>query len=323
MIQSFWFMLGAFVLVALTLTDYRVFSDLSITLYILNVLFLVFVLKFGVTRNFSTRWINLGFFLFQPSESMKLVLAFVLANYFSSLDEDKAIGFKKLAYPFILTLIPAFLIKKQPDLGSAALLFVEFGVLMFMAKIKLRVWGTIVIIIVVLLPLFWFFVLNGYHKKRIDAFMNPEKFAKTIAYQTIQAKFAIGSGKLKGKGFNKGPISKGKFVPEQETDFAFSVWAEEFGFIGSTFLISLYIILILFLFFLVKDSSDMLGFYLSISIISYFVFQILLNLLMVTGMFPVIGVPLPLFSYGGTNMLVTMGSLGVLFSIYVKRESFD
>jgi len=320
--QTFWVIISTFVLISTALIDYRLFFESSIILYVINILMLFAVFLFGVTRNASTRWLNFGFFLYQPSESMKLVLALVLAAYFAKNDEEK-LGFKKLAYPFFLTLLPAILIKTQPDLGSAVILFIEFGVLLFFAKVKKSVWFTLVVLFIVLIPIMWFFVLNSYHKKRFDAFLNPEKFAKTTAYQTIQAKFAIGSGKMYGKGFTKGPISKGKFVPEQETDFAFSVLAEEFGFLGSVILILLYIIFLFLLIGTLKYAFDPFGFYLGIIIISYFSFQILMNLLMVTGLFPVIGVPLPFFSYGGTNLLISMASLGIIMSLYIRRYFFD
>jgi rod shape determining protein RodA len=320
--QSFWVVLSTFVFIGVATIDYRLLFESSIILYIINILLLFAVFLFGETRNFSTRWLNFGFFLYQPSESIKLVLALVLASYFAKNHEEQ-LGFKKLAYPFFLTFLPALLIKIQPDLGSAVILFIEFGVILFFVKIKRSVWLTVIFLFIVLIPITWSFILNDYHKKRFDAFLNPEKFAKTTAYQTIQAKFAIGSGKTFGKGFKKGPISKGKFVPEQETDFAFSVLAEEFGFLGSMLLISLYIIFLYLLISILKYAFDPFGFYLGIIIISYFSFQILMNLLMVTGLFPVIGVPLPFFSYGGTNLLISMSSLGILMSLYIRRYFFD
>lgn len=320
--QSFWVLISSIAFIMISLIDYRLFFESSIILYVINILMLFAVFLFGVTRNASSRWLNFGLFLYQPSESMKLVLALVLAAYFAKNSEEK-LGFKKLLYPFFLTLLPAVLIKIQPDLGSAVILFIEFAVLIFFAKIKKSVWFTLIVLFIVLIPIMWFFVLNGYHKKRFDAFLNPEKFARTTAYQTIQAKFAIGSGKMLGKGFTKGPISKGKFVPEQETDFAFSVLAEEFGFLGSIILILLYIIFLFLLVSTLKYAFDPFGFYLGIVIISYFAFQILMNLLMVTGLFPVIGVPLPFFSYGGTNLLISMISLGMIMSLYIRRYFFD
>jgi len=320
--QSFWVVISTIVFFIVTLIDYRLFYASSYIFYGINVLMLFAVKLFGVTRNFSTRWLNFGFFLYQPSESMKLVLAMVLAAYFSKYENER-MGFKRLFFPFLLTLLPAVLIKLQPDLGSAVILFVELFVLIFFAKIKKSVWITLGIFIIVLVPVIWFFVLNDYHKKRIDAFLNPEKFARTTAYQTIQAQFAIGSGKIYGKGFTKGPISKGKYVPEQETDFAFSVLAEEFGFTGSVFLILLYILLLFLMTTVLKYTYDSFGFYIGAVIISYFTFQIIMNLMMVTGLFPVIGVPLPFFSYGGTNLLISMASLGILMSIYIRRFFFD
>jgi len=320
--QTFWVVVSTIIFLAITVIDYRLFFESSMIIYIFNVLMLFGVLIFGVTRNYSTRWLNLGFFLYQPSESMKLAMALVLASYFAK-NADKEIGFKELITPFFLTALPAFLIKKQPDLGSAVILFIEFGIMLFLIRLKRSVWLSIILLFIILIPTMWFFILNDYHKNRINAFLNPEKFAKTTAYQTIQAKFAIGSGKMSGKGFTKGPISKGKFVPEQETDFAFSVLAEEFGFIGSVLLISLYMIFLLLLISILKYAFDPFGFYLGMIIISYFSFQILMNLLMVTGLFPVIGVPLPFFSYGGTNLLVSMASLGIIMSLYIRRYFFD
>lgn len=319
--QMVWFGIGMICFCITITIDYRIFSKLGLLLYIINVLLLIAVLVFGTTKNYSTRWLNFGFIMYQPSESMKLILAFVLAEYFGERGEQK-IGFRGLIYPFILTLIPAILIKVEPDLGGAVILFIELAVILFMARIKRHVWMITLVTLIISIPLIWNVALNDYHIKRINAFMNPEKYAQTTAYQTIQATFAIGSGKMLGKGFTKGPISKGNFVPEQETDFAFSVWAEEFGYMGSLLLLLLYFLLIYSLMRSVYFTADHFGFYLSIAIISYLSFQIIMNFMMVTGLFPVIGVPLPLFSYGGTNMLITLISIGMIMSLYVRRHYY-
>ncbi|MBN2694637.1 rod shape-determining protein RodA [bacterium] len=320
--QLSWFVISIFVLFIITSIDYRIFSEIAMPLYIINIILLVLVLFFGTTVNGSTRWIDLGFFRYQPSESMKLVLALVLARYFA-MYQGTPLGFKQLIPPFILTLIPAILIKIQPDLGSAAILFFELFIILFMVKIRAYVWLLSILFVIIFIPVMWFFVLNEYHIERIKAFWNPEKYAQTTAYQTLQSQFAIGSGGMNGKGYTKGPVSKGGFVPEQKTDFAFSVWAEEQGFKGSIALILIYFILIFTLIHSTSYSTDHFGVLLSLSIIAYIVSQVVLNLLMVTGLFPVIGVPLPLFSYGGTNMLITMTSIGMIMSLYARRFFFS
>ncbi len=320
--QLGWFILSVITLFLVASIDYRIFSEIAIPLYIINIVLLIIVLFFGTTVNGSTRWIDFGIFRYQPSESMKLVLALVLARYFSIFQNSK-IGFKELIAPFLLTLFPAFLIKIQPDLGSAAILFVELFIILFMVRINIYVWLISFLLFIIIIPIMWFFILDEYHIKRIEAFWNPEKYAQTTAYQTLQSQFAIGSGGMSGKGFTKGPISKGGFVPEQKTDFAFSVWAEEFGFKGSITLIFIYFIFIFSLIHSIQYSTDHFGILLSLSIIAYIVSQIVLNLLMVTGLFPVIGVPLPLFSYGGTNMLITMTSIGMIMSLYSRRFFFS
>lgn len=319
--QVMWFFLGSALFTAIVFIDYRIFSAIAVPIYAINVILLFLVLIIGKEVNFSKRWLDLGFFMFQPSETMKLTLAFVLAKYFANY-QDKDIGFKDLIIPILITLLPAALIKTEPDLGSAIILFAELFIVIFMVKVRGYVWLTFLLVFLISIPILSIYVLDDYHIKRFNAFLNPEAYAKTTAYQTIQATFAIGSGKIFGKGFTKGPISKGKFVPEQKTDFAFSVWAEEFGFVGSLFLVIMYLVLLIFLTKAIYHCADHFGFYLSIMIIGYIASQIIINLLMVSGLFPVVGVPLPLFSYGGTNMLTTLSSIGIIMSIYVRRYFF-
>ncbi len=319
--QVMWFFLGSVLFMAIVFIDYRIFSAIAIPLYVVNVLLLFLVLMVGKEVNFSKRWLDLGFFMFQPSETMKLTLAFVLAKYFANY-QDKDLGFKDLIIPLLLTLLPAALIKIEPDLGSAIILFAELFIVIFMVKVRAYVWLTFLLVFLISIPILSLYVLDDYHIKRFNAFLNPEAYAKTTAYQTIQATFAIGSGKMFGKGFTKGPISKGKFVPEQKTDFAFSVWAEEFGFAGSLLLILIYLALLILLTKATYHCADHFGFYSAIIIIGYISSQIIINLLMVSGLFPVVGVPLPLFSYGGTNMLTTLSSIGIIMSIYARRFFF-
>ena len=320
--QLNWMMFGLFVALMVSSVDYHILEDLSYWLYGFLVLLLIAVLLFGKRSMGATRWLHLGFFNVQPSELMKIVIIVTFGRFFARFQVIGGMTVKDVLLPLAMLVIPAALIMKQPDLGTATL------VILIAISMTLYVglhWTTIVTFVVVTIPLIWFGwanLLHPYQKNRILDFLNPERSRLGSGYHVIQSKIAVGSGGLFGKGYIQGTQSQLRFLPEQHTDFAFSVFAEEWGFIGCLLLIILYLSLVLWGLNIARRCNDRFGSLLAVGVTSMLFWHIIINMGMVIGLFPVVGVPLPLFSYGGTSMITTMVGVGILQSISMRRFMF-
>lgn len=319
--QSLW--LGGGVMIALTicLFDYRHLEHFAIHSYVISVGLLVFVMVMGKTSMGATRWINLGFFNLQPSEVIKIATILILARIFAQTVTPFGYSLGELWLPAVLMLIPAVLILKQPDLGTTIMVLSIAGTMLLFAGVKR---GTMVFLAFcgVLAVVGGWFGLRDYQRARIMTFLNPEADPLGSGYHIIQSKIAVGSGGFWGKGFLQGTQSQLSFLPERHTDFAFSVFAEEWGFSGCLFLLLLYLFLVVWGLYVARRASDRFGMFLAIGVTAMIFWHIIVNLGMVIGLLPVVGVPLPLFSYGGTSMVTTMIGVGLLMNVSMRRFMF-
>ncbi len=317
--QIYMYVVGFSLVIAIISVDYRVLITWNYIFYALIILLLLVAMLFGNSAGGAQRWINFGFFKLQPSEPAKLSLVITLASYYYRKDTGKGFTLKELLVPGMLAGLPFLLILKQPDLGTALMLaFVAISMTLF---VKLR-WSTLIVIvlaIVTIIPLAWKFGLKPYQKQRVQTFLNPEGDPLNKGYHIMQSKIAVGSGGKFGKGFLKGTQVHLDFLPEHHTDFAFSVWAEEFGFAGSLFFLSFYTFMLLQGLNIALSSRDKFGVLLAFGVVSLIFWQAFINLAMVMGLLPVVGMPLPLFSYGGSSLLTTMAGVGILFSVRMRR----
>ena len=319
--QLLWFGFGLAVLLALCLFDYRHLEYLGLPAYGVSLLLLVAVLVIGRTSMGATRWLSLGGFSLQPSEVMKIVIIIVLARHFS--EKGRLVGFtlKGLLVPGALLLVPVLLVMKQPDLGTSLLLLAIGGSMALFAGIGRPALLTLGLGGGLAAAGGWF-LLHDYQRQRVFTFLNPERDPLGAGYHIIQSKIAVGSGGLFGLGFGKGTQSQLSFLPERHTDFAFSVFAEEWGFAGCLLLLALYLLIVLWGLYIARQASDRFGMYLALGVSAMLFWHIVVNLGMVIGLLPVVGVPLPLFSYGGTSMLTTMTGVGLLLNVSMRRFMF-
>lgn len=319
--QLSWICVGLVIALIVCAVDYRKFEHLSFLFYAGNILLLLVVLVAGKTSMGATRWIDLGFFNLQPSEVMKLVIIITLARYFSQNAPFDGFGLKELGLPFLILGIPALLIIKQPDLGTSMMVIFIGSTMALFARIKRRTLGLLSLVAGFSCWGGWY-LLHDYQRERIRTFLNPERDPLGSGYHIIQSKIAVGSGELFGKGFMQGTQSQLSFLPERHTDFAFSVFAEEWGFIGCMALIGLYLLVVLWGIYIARRAADRYGTYLALGVTAMFFWHVVVNLGMVIGLLPVVGVPLPLFSYGGTSMVTTMIGVGVLLNVSMRRFVF-
>jgi len=320
--QIYWIAAGLTLCLTVCSLDYHILEDFAYWLYGAVLLLLVMVLLFGKTSMGATRWIHLGFFSIQPSEPMKIVIIMTFARFFSRYPIFKGLTLKDLGYPLLLLGVPSALIMKQPDLGTAVLVLLIGGTMLLFVKVR---WSALATLFAAALPIIyagWHFGLHAYQKKRVYTFLNPDLDPQGSGYHIIQSKIAVGSGGTFGKGFMHGTQSQLRFLPEQHTDFAFSVFGEEWGFAGSLLMLTLYLFLILWGLSIAKRCNDRFGALLAVGVSSMLFWHIIINMGMVIGLFPVVGVPLPFFSYGGTSMVTSMVGVGILMNISMRRFMF-
>lgn len=320
--QIVWLSAGWLLFFIVTLIDYNFFVRLAYPLYILNVGALILVPFFGSKYYGAQRWLNLGFFRFQPSETMKLVMVLVLAKLLSKIYKQKGLGLRDLLVPLGLTFVPFVLTVKQPDLGTALLILAISVTMILFVGVRRRILVTAVILALTAAPIVWQFGLKQYQKNRILTFLDPGKDPRGTGYNSIQSKIAVGSGQFVGKGFRKGTQSQLEFLPERHTDFIYSVLSEEHGFIGSLTTFILFIILYIMGLRIASQAKDKIGGLISVGVLSYLFWHVTVNIGMVIGLLPIVGVPLPLLSYGGSSLLATMLGLGLVSSVAYKKYLF-
>lgn len=293
--------------------------------YLVAFVLLVVVEFFGTVGMGAQRWIDLGFIRLQPSEMMKFTLVMMLAAYYDWLDHRKVSRPLYVLIPVLLTVAPTVLVLMQPNLGTALMLILAGGTVMFVAGVSLWYFGAVlamgigaVVGVFTLRGTEWQ-LLHDYQYRRIDTFLDPSADPLGAGYNIIQAKIALGSGGWAGKGFMQGTQSRLNFLPEKHTDFIFTTLAEEFGFVGAFSLLGLYALILGFCLFAAFQNRDRFSSLLIIGVAANFFFYIAVNLSMVMGMAPVVGVPLPLLSYGGSAMMVLLVGFGLVQSAYVHR----
>ncbi len=298
-------------------------QKIAYPLFIISFLALIFVLTLGLLSHGSKRWFDLGFIHVQPSEFAKFSLILALAKSLSS-KSYKIGGYKlrNLFFPFILIFLPAALILKQPDLGTALSVIVIGCSMILFFGINLRSLILIFILSCFVVPSSWYWLLKPYQKRRVMALINPEADPLGSGYHIIQSKIAVGSGGLFGKGFLNGTQAQLEFLPERSTDFVFSVLAEEWGFAGCILVLLLYFSLMNRLLRVAYQTKDNFSCLLVVGITAMVFFHVVINVGMVLGLFPVVGLPLPLFSYGGSSLLLTTFSMGIVMGISMRRFSY-
>ncbi|MCX5709932.1 MAG: rod shape-determining protein RodA, partial [Candidatus Omnitrophica bacterium] len=326
--QILWVIIGLVCFMFISNLHYRRIWDWTYLLYALGLFFLFLVFALGLVRMGAQRWLRIAWFNFQPSEFLKLIIVIFLARYFSSKSvSDISILSGKfgitrgIIIPFIFVAIPALMIIEQPDLGSGMIIILLFLSLLYLTGVKLRY--IIIFFILALLPLpFLWHMLHDYQKQRLLVFLNPNIDPLGAGYTVIQSKIAIGSGWFFGKGWLSGTQSQLHFLPESHTDFIFATFAEEWGFLGCVVLISLYFTIIYKGFSIAQKTNDFFGKLLAFGITLMLAIQVFVNIAMNMGLAPVVGVPLPLMSYGGSSVLCTFIALGILVNIDKTRAVF-
>lgn len=282
--------------------------------YVISLLLVILVNILGVIHLGAQRWLHIGFFVLQPSELMKLALVLALAKYLHKLPDLQQGKIKSYVIPCVLIFIPFIFIVEQPDLGTALIMCFVAIIIFFVSGLKLRYFIILAVTTVVAAPIIWF-NLYDYQKERITSFLNPESNPLGSGYHIIQSKIAIGSGGFWGKGYLNGSQSKLNFIPEKQTDFVFALFTEEFGFIGALLLILVYAILIINFYIIAINSKTNFGKYAVIGISSILFAYVFINISMVSGILPIVGVPLPLISYGGTSLTTLMIGFGIALNI--------
>jgi rod shape determining protein RodA len=267
----------------------------------------------------AQRWIDLGFMQLQPSEIMKIALVLALARYFHGLSAENSGRLRYLVVPALLVLVPVGLVLKQPDLGTAIMLLAAGAILCFLGGVRLWLFAAAALGGATAAPVAWSF-LRDYQKTRLYTFLEPDTDPLGAGYHIMQSKIALGSGGLFGKGFLLGTQSHLSFLPEKQTDFIFTMFAEEFGLVGGLVLLALYVLVIGYAFAIALRSRSQFGRLLGLGIAANFFLYAFINTAMVMGLIPVVGVPLPLISYGGTAMVTVMLGFGLLMNIGIHRD---
>jgi rod shape determining protein RodA len=315
--QVIWTLIGIILMIIFIAIDYHVLMEIAPFLYGIGIILLAYLLVSDrLTRNVKS-WIHLGNFQFQPSEFMKIFTALLIAKYFDS--NDRAyLNFRTFVIVMAIIGFPVVLIALQPAFGSAASFFPLFGVAMFFGGIKPKLWLIASLCFVVALPIGWHF-LKPFQKERIMIFMDPARDPLGSGYQVMQAKIATGSGGITGKGFLHGTQVNLEYLPARHTDFIFSVLGEEWGFVGVSVVLTLYLFLIVESLGVAKASRDRGGTFLVLSLICFFIFHILINVSMQIGLLPVTGIPLPLISYGGSATMMFFMAIGLILNVGFRR----
>lgn len=317
--QMVWMGAGFVIMMASLVIDFRELDKLNLFIYAICVGFLITTYLFGEVGGGSQRWLMIGPVRMQPSELMKISLIISLAAVYSKNLSQQGLGFRNLIKPAVLCLIPFGLIVSQPDLGTGLLLLLIAGSITLFVKVEKRVFFTLAGVGLSIVPLVWYFGLKDYQKGRILTFLDPDRDPLGAGYHIIQSKISIGSGMITGKGFLQGTQNALNFLPEQHTDFILSVLAEEWGLAGCGVLLLLYFLLLFWGVNIAYNCRNMFGSILALGVTIMIFWQIFINIGMVMGLMPVVGVPLPLISYGGSSVVTNMVGFGILMNISMRK----
>ncbi len=320
--QLIWYGLGMTVMITAFIINYKSYERWGHLFYFFCIGLLVAVLLFGKYVGGSRRWLAMGPMSIQPSEIVKLAVIIMLAKYYARVVRPDGLQLRELVTPAIITAIPFVLIVRQPDLGTAMVVALIAASMTWYVKIKR---GTLIGLIAsgtLAVPLVWMF-LKGYQKQRILTFLNPDRDPLGAGYHVIQSKIAIGAGMISGKGFLKGSQNSLDFLPEQHTDFIFSVLAEEWGLMGAGFVLLVFLLLITWGLQTAQRNRDPFGTILAVGVTTMIAWQVFINIGMVMGLLPVVGVTLPFISYGGSSVITMMAGVGLLLNVSMRRFMFE
>lgn len=319
--QAMRMVLSLVVMIFLAQISPRTYESLAPLLFAGGVILLLGVLFFGEASKGAQRWLNFGFVRFQPSELLKLAVPLMLARFIGKRSLPPT--FQTLTISLVMVVIPTILIAKQPDLGTSILIAASGIFVIFLSGISWKIIMSAAIALGGFIPILWFFLMHEYQKVRVRTLFNPESDPLGAGYHIIQSKIAIGSGGISGKGWLQGTQSQLEFIPERHTDFIFAVIGEEWGMIGFLLLLAIYLFIIGRGLVLASQAQTAFGRMMGGSIVLSFFVYIFVNIGMVSGILPVVGVPLPLVSYGGTSMVTLMAGFGILMSIHTHRKAFS
>ncbi len=320
--QMVWILLGMCVFFFFCFIGSGVIEERAWHIFLAAVVLLLVVLLIGKVRGGAQRWLSLGGINFQPSEFAKIALILALASYFSGRYTYEGIGFRDLLPAGGITMAPFLLVALQPDLGTAGVFLIILAAMMVIACVRGKVFALVGVAGAAAIPGLWF-VMRDYQKQRILTFLDPGRDPLGAGYHVIQSKIAVGSGGVFGKGYLQGTQGSLRFLPEQHTDFAFAIFSEEWGFAGSLVLLLLFLALVYRMFYLASQSQDRFASFACGGLASYFLAHIVINVAMVCGLFPVVGIPLPFVSYGGSSMLTNMMAMGILANLSRTRFIFQ
>jgi len=318
--QINWMGVGIILLFIFIGVSYQRFVDIAYVLYGINIALLALVLLLGHIRLGAQRWFSIGGFAFQPSEFIKLSLILALSSYVGA-KKDSMRDFRNLLIPTILLAVPFALVLLQPDLGTALLLLPIFFSILFVSGVEIKYLIGMMALGLAALPAFWHF-LHDYQRQRLLVFINPNIDPLGAGYTIIQSKIAVGSGGLFGKGWLAGTQNQLNFLPERHTDFIFSVIGEEWGFLGAITIVLMYFFIIQRALIIASLTSDAYGKAIATGIAAMLALQVVINIGMTIGLMPVVGIPLPLVSYGGSSLITTLAAVGLLINVSMRRSTF-
>ncbi|HEY3490409.1 MAG TPA: rod shape-determining protein RodA [Candidatus Deferrimicrobiaceae bacterium] len=320
--QLVWIGMGIFVFFLFYLSGDGFVEQIANLFFYFILACLALVLLAGSARMGAQRWIAIGGFNFQPSEFAKIALVLVFSRFFADRYGYAGIGFVEMLPAVGIALVPFALVALQPDLGTAGIFLIILAGMMVVAGVRLRVLLSLTALAALAVPALWF-VMKDYQKQRVLTFLDPERDPLGAGYHVIQSQIAVGSGGFLGKGYLHGTQGSLRFLPEQHTDFAFAVFAEEWGFLGAIVLLALFGLLVYRGFHLAARSQDRFASFVCGGMTVYFLAHIAINLAMVCGLFPVVGIPLPFVSYGGSSMMTNMMALGIIANVARTRYTFQ
>lgn len=313
------FSLGFIFMLMVAMTDMRTWMSSAYYIYGFAMFFLVLVEAMGVVGMGAQRWIDLYVFNFQPSELMRVAIVLALARYFCGSSMEEVHRPSHLLIPLMMIMAPTLLVMRQPDLGTAMMLMASGFAMFFVAGVRIWKFVTVGILGCAAVPILWTF-LHEYQKNRVLIFLDPERDPTHTGYHVTQSKIALGSGGFWGKGFLKGTQSHLNFLPEKQTDFIFTMFSEEFGMIGGLVLLILYAIWLSYGLETAIQSRHRFGQLAAVGLTMTFFVYVFVNMAMVMGMLPVVGIPLPFFSYGGTALITLLISQGLIFSVALHQH---
>lgn len=316
--QLIFSLVGFLVYLTISKFDYRALNNLITPFYITTVLLLIVVLIIGIEIRGSTRWVTLGFLNLQPSEFLKPALILLLARFWSNNLPTWQTIFKS----FLWVLLPLLLVFKQPDLGTTLTILVIWVGLLFASRVSLKKLLSLGLVALLVIPVLWF-TLHDYQRERITSFLSPGSDPLGVGYNLIQSTIAVGSGQMFGRGLGQGTQSRLQFLPEFRTDFIFASISEELGFMGAILILAIYLFLISYCLFLADRTSDLFGFLIICGVVSMLIFQVVVNIGMNIGLVPITGITLPLISYGGSSLIATLASLGLVSSVGKTGKNID